>query len=143
MSSKFHFFSQLKIYFSQLLIHFWYLRKWNISFIILSLKCGQPCVNSPSYFQQWNLNLEITFSNSSIDSKLGLWNLGLRLAVFPSFSQFRKRSQTGIFKCCSGFTSPSFLIREKDWKLWFFNISLDCTSKYFPIHLTVGKLGFL
>ena len=71
-------FPNWKHIFDNSLINFWNLRKWNISFIMLSLKCGQPCVNPPSYFQQWNLNCVITFPNSSIDSKLRLWNLGLR-----------------------------------------------------------------
>ena len=31
------------------LINSWNLRKWNISFIMLSLKCGWRCVNSPHF----------------------------------------------------------------------------------------------
>ena len=49
----------------------WNLRKWNIWFIMLSLKCDQPCVNFPTYFQQWNLNWDTPFHNSSIDTKIG------------------------------------------------------------------------
>ena len=43
-------------------------------------------VNSRSYFQQWNLNWDTTFSNSSLDSKLGFLSVGLVLhfQVFPN-----------------------------------------------------------
>ena len=33
---------------------------------------GSGYVNYLSYFQQWNLNQELTFYNPTIDSKLGL-----------------------------------------------------------------------
>ena len=85
MGSKFYFFPIGKHIFPNSLKNFGNLRKWNILFIMFGLKCGQPCVNSPPYFQQWNLNQEITFPNSSTDSKSGLRNLGFRLhfQVFP------------------------------------------------------------
>ena len=54
---------------------------WNVTILFY--------VNSPSYFQ-WSLDLDISFPNSSIDSTLGFWNLGLGLCILPSFSQFIK-----------------------------------------------------
>ena len=88
MGSKIRF-SQWKQISPNSLIISWKLRKWNISFIMLRLKCGQPCVNSLSYLQQWNLNLDISFPNSSIDLKLGVLNLGLTLyfQVFPNLQK--------------------------------------------------------
>ena len=34
-----------------------------------------------SYFKQWNLDKDINFPNSSIDSKLGFLSVGLRLEL--------------------------------------------------------------
>ena len=53
-------------------------------------------VNSQSYFQQWNLNKDISFPNSSKDSVF--WNVGLGLCIWPSFSQFIKKWEIGIFE---------------------------------------------
>ena len=43
--------SRAKHIFPISLINSWNLRKWNISFIMLSLKYDNLCVNSPSYLQ--------------------------------------------------------------------------------------------
>ena len=94
---KFHF-SQWKTYIlPNSLINSCNLRKWNMS-IMLRLKCDQPCVTSPTYFQQWNLNQDITFPNSSIDLKLGILTIGLYFDVFPN--------------------------SQRDWKLGFSNVAL-------------------
>ena len=86
MSSKFHFPYGKHISPNSLINH-WNLRKWNISFIILSLKCDTSCVNSSFSFQQWNLNLGINFPNSYIDWKLEDLNFGIRLH-FPILNKF-------------------------------------------------------
>ena len=39
-----------------------------------------------------------------------------------------------IFKCCSSRTYQFFPIHDKVGKLGFLKTSLDCTSKFFPIH---------
>ena len=49
-------------------------------------------------FKQWNLYLDITFPNSSIN--LDFWDFG-------------------IFECCSGWASQIFHIYERDRKLGF------------------------
>ena len=71
MASKFHI-SQWKT--SQLLEKFFKLEEI------------EYYVNSRSYFQQWNLNWDTTFSNSSLDSKLGFLSVGLVLhfQAFPN-----------------------------------------------------------
>ena len=123
------------------LINSWNLRKWNISLIMLSSKRGQPCVNSQSYFQQWNLNQGITFPNSSTYSKLGLWNLGLRLyfQVFPNSQTDRK---LGFLKITlAGLLNFSQFMEEiENWDFWILAYNVP---KYLPLHYTVGKLGFL
>ena len=73
-----------------------------ITFILWSLKCDQPCVNSPSYFQQWNRT-----TNLSIDSKYEIFNLGFRLDF-----QFFPNSQ-------------------RDWKLGFLNVALAGLLSFF------------
>ena len=114
------------------------MNRWKISFIMLNFKCGQPCVNFPSCFQQWGLD-DITFSNSFIDSKLGLFNVGLKL---PSFSQFVKRLKIGIFDCCTSHTYQFFPVNERDWKLRYLNICLNCTSKFLSVHLRDWNFRF-
>ena len=58
---------------------------------ILSLKCDHPLLCEFSIlFWTVKLKLDINFLNSSIDSTLGFWNVGLGLCVFSSFSQFIK-----------------------------------------------------
>ena len=81
VSSKFHF-SQWKIHFSKLLfsdkylnikeiesfIHYINFEMWPVLFYV-----------NPLYFQQCNSNWDRVFSNSSLDSKLVILNVGLRL----------------------------------------------------------------
>ena len=47
------------------------------------------------------------FRNSSMDTKLGFLNVGLRLQL-PFFQQYTKRLKTGIFECCSRTDFPIF-----------------------------------
>ena len=56
-------------------------------------------------FQQWNSNWDIAFFNSSLNSKLGFVNVGLRL--FPN--------------------------SQKDWKLLFVNVALVGFHNFFQI----------
>ena len=87
-------------------------------------------VNSTSYFQNWNINYVVTFLNSSKDSKLKFFNVGLKL-----YFQFFPNSQwDGIFECCSSWTSQFFPIHDRYGKLRSLNVSPNCTSKYFPTH---------
>ena len=46
-------------------------------------------INKPSHFQQWNLNWDLAFPNSSIDSKLEF--LSVVLGCISTVSQFTKR----------------------------------------------------
>ena len=48
-------------------------------------------INYLSYFQQWNLDKDIIFPNSSIDSKLGFFNVAL--AGLLNFFQFMKKTK--------------------------------------------------
>ena len=89
-------------------IHYVKFEMWPALFYVNSL-----------YFQQWNSNWEIDFLNSSIDSKLGFLNVGLRLYF------------------------ELFLNLQKYWKLGFLNVGLGCSFKFLPIHWRVGKLEFL
>ena len=95
----------------------WNLRKWNISFIRLSLKCVQPCVNSHFFFSTVKLELGDTFSKFISRFKVGL------MLYSPILSKF-------------------FWI-HKETENWNFWISLGCTSKFFPIYFRAGKCGFL
>ena len=58
-------------------------------------------------FKQWNLYLDITFPNSSIN--LDFWDFG-------------------IFECCSGWAFSNFPYLWKRSKIGFFNISLGCSQ---------------
>ena len=55
-------------------------------------------------------------------------------SVLPSFSQFTMRLKTGISDCCPCWNSKFFPVHWKYWKLGFWSITLDCTSKFFPVH---------
>ena len=68
-------------------------------------------------FQQWNSNWDIAFFNSSLNSKLGFLNVGLR---------FVNVALVGLHNF--------FQIHESDGTLGFLNVSLGCTSKFLPIH---------
>ena len=46
-----------------------------------------------------------------------------------------------IIDCCCSWTSQFFQVHGRDWTLGYFNISLYCLSKFFPVLETVGKLG--
>ena len=65
-----------------------------------------------------------------------LMSVGLRL-----YSQVFSNSERD-FECCSSSNSQFFPIPEKDIKVSFFNISLGCTSKFFPIHSRVENWDF-
>ena len=123
------------------LINFWNLTKWNILFIMISLKCGQPCVNFPTLFSTVKLKLGHHFSQFIYRFKTGTFESWTK-AVAPSFWQFTKRFQIGIFEFCSSWTCH-FRIHGRDWKLGFGNNRLDCTSKFLPVLWTVGKLELL
>ena len=112
-------------------------------------------VNSPSYFQQRSVDLDISFPNSSVDSTFEFWNVGLGLCIFPSFSRFIKRWEIGIFENLrlhfqifpnslkslkiQIFTPlPSYLVK---WCGWSFN-TMTCGirgAKQFMIKLVVFK----
>ena len=66
--------------------------------------------------QQWNLNLDINFPKTSIDSKLGLLSVGFVhcWTIAPSSSKIYKK------------------------RLGFLNISLGCFSNSFSIHRELG-----
>ena len=51
VGSKFHF-SKWKTYFTQFIDKLLKFEEMEYLIIILRLKCGQPCVNFPSYFQR-------------------------------------------------------------------------------------------
>ena len=84
MGSKLYF-SQLKSYFSQFIDKL--LKFEEMEYLINNVKVEiwPALCKFPILFSTVKLNLDITFPNSSIDSKLGLWNLGFRLyfQVFP------------------------------------------------------------
>ena len=48
------------------------------------MRTGSGYVNYLSYFQQWNLDQELTFYNPTIDSKLGL---RLYCKFFPIYKE--------------------------------------------------------
>ena len=86
-----------------------------------------------SYFKQWNLNQDITFPNSFIESRFEFLSVGPRLC-FQVFSNSQRHF--GILKfCCSGWTSQLFSIHEKDEKLDFLNISLRYNFSQFTTEL--------
>ena len=116
------------------LINSWNLKKWNNSFIMSSLNCGQPCLNFPSYFQQWNLNKNIAFHNSFTDSRLGILNLGPRLylQVFPNSQGDWKLGFLNV--ALAWILNFSQFMDVRDWQLEFWNISLEFISKFFPVH---------
>ena len=84
---------------------------------MLSLEFCQPCVNSSSYFQQWNLNYDIN-PISSTESKLGLLNLGLRF----------------YFQ-----VSPNSL---RDWKLGLLNVALAGLINFFQLMEEIENYDF-
>ena len=96
------------------LINSWNSRKWNISFIMLRLKYGQPCVKSTSYFPRWNLNLDIIFTNSSIHLKV--LNLGLRL-YFQVFLKSQRYWKLVILNVAlAGIVNfPQFMEKIEKW----------------------------
>ena len=55
---------------------------------MLIFKCNKPYVNSP------------LLPNSSIDTKLGFWNVGLR-KYLKFLRQFTKRLKIRVSECCS------------------------------------------
>ena len=93
------------------------------------------------------------FSNPLINSwNLSKWNIEMWpalckfLILFPTVkirlgynSQFIYRFKIEILRLYF----QVLLNSQKDWKLGYLNITLDCTSKIFPLHETVGKLGCL
>ena len=60
------------------------------------------------HLQQWNSNSDIAFSNSSLDSKLGFLNVGLRLNILLTFPN-----------------------SQKYWKLGFANVTLIGLNNFF------------
>ena len=82
--------------------------KWPALFYVNSL-----------YFQQWNSNWEIDFLNSSIDSKLGFLNVGLRL-YFELFLNLQKYWKLGFLNIALvGPLNVSIFINEmKYWDFW-------------------------
>ena len=91
--------------------------------------------NYLSYFQQWNLDKDVNFPNSSIDS-LHSFQMGIFwVLVLGSTSRFFpiKKEILGFLNVAlAGF----FPIHEKDKKLDFLNTSLALgyTSKFFSNH---------
>ena len=65
------------------------MRWWNISITMFEMWTALLYLNYSFSFQQWNLNQEVIFPNSSIDSKLGF--LDIALAGLLSSSQFNKK----------------------------------------------------
>ena len=118
MSSKFHF-SLLKIYFSQFVDKFLKFEKMECLIHHVSLKCGQPYINSQPYFQQWELDWDISFSTSSIDSKLGFWNLCYRL-YFQGFPNSQRDRKLGFLNIVlAGLLNFSQFMEEiENWNFW-------------------------
>ena len=88
---------------------------------MLSLKCDHP------------LLCEFPILFSTVKLKLG-----------HKLSQLIQRFNIWILKCWSGtvYISKFFSIHKRDGKLGFLK-SLDCISKFSPIHWKVWKLRFL
>ena len=103
-------------------------------------KCEQPYLMSITHLIFNSETLRDYFSSSSIGTKLGFLNVGIRL-YFQDVPNSQRNF--GIFRCCSSWISQFFPVHKKD--LFFFSLkaSLDCTSKFFPIHQRFEKLGFL
>ena len=113
-----------------------------------------PC-KFPILFSIVKLKLgHITFSNSSIDSKLGLLKVSLRL-----YSQFLFNSQRnfkfGISEWCSCCTTQYFPIHGRDWNvglkiasfhiciiiLWLFKCWKNCFQSYMRVNITNFSWG--
>ena len=81
------------------------------------------------------------FPNPSKDST---WDFGI-LVLGCTFKFFQIHEETGNWDFLM-FLLLDFSIFPNLWKRLkiggFLNISLDCTSKYFAVLLTVGKLAF-
>ena len=104
-------------------------RKLNISFIIW------PALHKFSIlFSAVKLKLWLNFSKFIYTFKIGLLNLGYRL-YFRVFSSLQ-RDQELVFLnvTLAGILNFSQFMDGGDWKLRSWNISLDCTSKFFSIH---------
>ena len=107
---------------------------WNVSSLILCIL--------PILFSTLKLNIEPNFSQFIRRIKIGIFqnwgflSVGLRLyfQLFPN-----SKRDFGIFECCSCWTSQFFPVQKKKMEKCFFNTSLGCTSKLFPIHLIVEK----
>ena len=83
---------------------------WNVTMLFY--------VNSPSYFQQWILNSDISFPKLSVDLTFGFWIVGLGLCVFPSFFQFTKECEIEIFekRSWTAFQNiPQFTKKFENW----------------------------
>ena len=94
-------------------------------------------VNYLSYFQQWNLNKDITFLSSSIDSKLKFFECWLYFQVFSN-----SQRDFGIFKCCSFWTSQIFQFMKKmENCLFFFKCKPMLHFQIFPNSLKSWKIG--
>lgn len=89
-------------------------------------------INFLSLFQHQNSNRELSFLNSSLNSKLEFLNVG-------DFMLHFKLSKIGIFECCSNWTSQFFQINERDAKLDCLKFTLVSISKYLPIHQKTWK----
>ena len=89
MGSKFHF-SQWKIHFSQFIFIDKYLKSTEIEYFIHYLMWPVLFYVNSHYFQQWNSNWHMVFLNSSLDSKLRFFNVGLQ-AVFHQKKKKKKK----------------------------------------------------
>ena len=90
-------------------------------------------VNYLSYFQQWNLDKDINFPNSSIDFlhrfQIGIFWV-LVLGCTSRFFPINKEILGFLNVALAGF----FPIHEKNKKLGFLDRSLGYTSKFFSSH---------
>ena len=98
-----------------------------ILLVMLSSKCGQPCVSSLSYLQQWNL---IGTQLFPIHQKIQNCDFGiLVLGCTSKFFPIHKEIGNGFFECCFSWIPQFFPIYVRDWKLgfskfpWFYILS--------------------
>ena len=91
----------------------------NISFIVLNLKCSHLWGANSAYFQQRYSNWDIDFLNSSLDSKLGYFNVGLGLH-FKLFPNLQKDCKLGllIVALVEPLAFLKFMKEMENWDFW-------------------------
>ena len=78
--------------------------------------------------------ISIGFDLKGSVREFDFWNLFNKGLYKVLFFERKKRLKTRVIECCSSWNSHFFPIHERVRKSGFFIVSIDCTSKFLPIH---------